>query len=251
MDLFLYGHYTKAWKFKKLYKLNPIKLPFHELVIVLSGTLHYTIDGEEINLSDGEIAYIPKGHTYARQATSALTDYLSIDFIQDDPLPFLGKLPFTADPCILHLISSADYLWKKFHPNALPLITPLVDFLMKYLQHTSTLKKKSAIVKQMEDYMLANLHKPFHIQDLADHVFLSVSHCSALFKREMKTSIKAYYNDLRLQSAKQLLSSGEMSVSDIVVYLCYYDYNHFSRIFRQVTGTSARVFRRQEKQECP
>ena len=54
-------------KLKKLYKLNPIKLPFHELVIVLSGTLHYTIDGEEVTLSDGEIAYIPQGHFCARK----------------------------------------------------------------------------------------------------------------------------------------------------------------------------------------
>ena len=258
MDLLLYGHYTKAWKLKKLYKLNPIKLPFHELVIVLSGTLHYTIDGEEVTLSDGEIAYIPQGHFCARKATSTLTDYLSINFMQEESLPFLGKFPLPADPCILHLIASADHLWKTFYPNAIPLIEPLVSYLLDYLKHLSTLvsylldylkhlstlEKKSPIVKKMEDYLLANIHKPFQLQDIADHVFLSVSHCSALFKKEMKTSIKSYYNDLRLQLAKQLLSSTEMSVPDVVSNLCYYDYNHFTRVFKKEFGVTPSQYKK-------
>ena len=244
MELLLYGHYTKAWKLKKLCKLNPVKLPFHELIIVLSGSLHYTVDNVDLTISDGEIAYIPMGHTCARQATSSLTDYLSIDFLQDEPLPFFGKLPFTADPCILHLIASADHLWKSFQPNALPLIKPLMEFLLTYLAHTFSLPQKSAIVKKMEEFLHANIRNQFCIKDLANHLFLSVPHCHAIFKREMGMPIKMYFNNLRLQEAKQLLSFNELSLAEIAEELCFYDSNYFSRLFKKYFGVTPSQYRK-------
>lgn len=244
MQLLLYGHYTTAWKLKKLNELNPTVLPFNELIIVLSGSLHYTIDNVDLILSDGEMAYIPAGHIRARQASSTLTDYVSIDFLHDEPLPFFGKLPFTVNSCILQLITSADILWDTFYSPPLTLIEPIASCLLKTLQYTVSFKKKSTIVKKMEHYLIKNINKPFRIKDLADNVFLSVSHCSALFKREIGMSPQSYYNNLRLQTAKQLLSSNKLSVTEVAEHLCYYDYNHFSRVFKQQFGLTPSQFKK-------
>ena len=39
-----------------------------------------------------------------------------------------------------------------------------------------------------------------------------------------------------------------LPITDIAYTVGFYDYNHFSRIFKQVTGTSARLYRKNNSQ---
>jgi YesN/AraC family two-component response regulator len=223
-------------KKETLGKLNLTPIPFHELVLVFEGKLDYTLDGEEISLEAKDAAYIPMGCVRARAEALQHTDYLSIHFLSDNPLPFPKKLPNVIHGCIPNLINITDYIYRKFPINtALSLISQLIHFLIEYIQADLSLPKDSKYVKKMKEYMHNHIYSPFQVKDLAGELFLSPSYCHACFKKETGTPIMTYFNNLRLQEAKNLLALGEITPTEIVEMLCFYDYNYFSRMFKKAS----------------
>lgn len=242
MELTFYGHHSKK---QALSTLNPVQLPFHELIMVLQGDIHYMIDGQDCILHDRDIAYIPLGHTRARKASPETADYVSIHFLQDENLPFPSKMRKLAHGCIPHLIAAADSIYQKFPSNGLPLIEELIRFVIDYIQIELSRPQESKYVKKMKQYMLEHIYSPFQVKDLAAHLFMSPSYCHALFKKETGMPIMSYFNNLRLQEAKNLLAMGEQSLTDIVDVLCFYDYNYFSRTFKKRFGITPAQYKKQ------
>lgn len=77
---------------------------------------------------------------------------------------------------------------------------------------------------------------------MADFCDLSPSYFSHMFKKKMGTSPIQFLNDLRIQKAKELLSSGCMSISTIAALVGFEDALYFSRVFKRETGTSPTQF---------
>lgn len=243
MKLTFYGRATKEMKLNG--KLNPVKLPFHELVFVFSGELHYQIDGEDVFLRDKDIAYIPMGHIRKRIALPDPADYLSIHFLQDTPLPFPHKMEKLGHGCVPHVITAADYLYEKYQFDSLPIIENLFRSIIDYMHIELSTPRKSDIVKKMEQYMLDHLYSPFQTKELAKHFFMSPSYCHAVFKRETGIPLMRYFNNLRMQEARTLIAFGEHSLADIVDALCFYDYNYFSRSFKKHFGITPTQYKKQ------
>jgi AraC family transcriptional regulator of arabinose operon len=66
---------------------------------------------------------------------------------------------------------------------------------------------------------------------------------SDLFKRHYGTSPMAYFSELRMQRARELLSFTKMSVKEIAAELGFDDPLYFSRAFKKVSGMSPRDYR--------
>ncbi len=246
MELAFYIHRNKTDN----YRLMPEPIPFHELVIVLQGKMYYEIDGEEIELSDRDMAYIPFGHVRSRGLSPEAPDYVSMHFMSDEPLPLPRKMTNVVHGCIPPLIAAADAVERRFGQPAfgerpLPLIDQLMRTLVDYLEMELSRPKESQYVKRMKQYMTDHLYAPFHVKDLAEHMSMSPSYCHAVFKKEIGVPIMTYFNGLRLQEAKNLLALGGHSLVDIVEVLCFYDYNYFSRIFKKHFGVTPAQYKKQ------
>lgn len=242
MKLTFYGHATMK---QAVTQLNPVQLPFHELIIMLHGDNHYMIDGKDVILQDKDIAYIPLGHTRARKASAENAEYLSIHFTGDEPLPFPVKMSKQAGGCIPQLIASADYIYQKFPRDDLSLLQEWFCFLINYIKKDLSRPQESKYVKKMKQYMVDHLYAPFQVKELAAHIFMSPSYCHAVFKRETGKPLMTYFNELRLQEAKNLIAMGEQSLTDIVDALCFYDYNYFSRTFKKHFGITPAQYKKQ------
>ena len=66
----------------------------------------------------------------------------------------------------------------------------------------------------------------------------SKSYLKKLFKNATGYSIMDYYTHLKIERAKILIKSGEMSVSEIAELLGYSSIHYFSRVFKKKTGLS-------------
>ena len=66
------------------------------------------------------------------------------------------------------------------------------------------------------------------------------------FKKQTGKSIKKYYNDLRIQSAKKLLLQGK-STGECAKWLSFSSVSYFSQFFKKNTGMSIREFLQQYK----
>lgn len=76
---------------------------------------------------------------------------------------------------------------------------------------------------------------------------LSYSHLSMLFSEQEGVTIEQYIISQRLERAKELLSYGIKSMSEISNELDYRSPQHFSGQFKQVFGVSPSVFKKSGK----
>jgi AraC family transcriptional regulator of arabinose operon len=91
--------------------------------------------------------------------------------------------------------------------------------------------------------MLADLSRRYSASELAQHCHLSTSRLSHLFREQMGTSLKSWYEQQRMQLARHELAFTDASIARIAAAVGYSDQLQFSRRFRANIGCSPSAFR--------
>jgi len=100
-------------------------------------------------------------------------------------------------------------------------------------------------LKQVVDYIEANLVESLALEELAAQACLSPFHFSRLFKEATGTSPLRYVTDRRVEAAKVALTSEDSSLIDIALDHGFGSLDHFIRVFRRSTGETPARYRRQ------
>ncbi|MCR5638540.1 MAG: AraC family transcriptional regulator [Lachnospiraceae bacterium] len=82
------------------------------------------------------------------------------------------------------------------------------------------------------------------IQEIAKKLNLSVSHFQRLYKRIYSIPCTKDITTVRMEHAKQLLSTTELSVNDIAEKCGYSDYSQFFKVFRKYTCEQPSKYRK-------
>ncbi len=82
-----------------------------------------------------------------------------------------------------------------------------------------------------------------NIASVAQHVCLSPSRLSHLFRQQLGVSVLTWREDQRINQAKLLLSTTCMPIASVGNIVGYEDQFYFSRVFRKYTGVSPSQFR--------
>ena len=120
--------------------------------------------------------------------------------------------------------------------------------LMYSLERNIQLNRNHAHVEMINRARLEireNLEEDLSIQQLAEKMGVSYSNFRKLFKDYTDISPALYQQDLRLQRAKELLSTTSMSIKEIAYRLRFESPDYFSSKFRAKTGLKPSDFRRQ------
>lgn len=92
-------------------------------------------------------------------------------------------------------------------------------------------------------YIEENLGEMITRDEVAEHVWLSPSYFSRLFKRIMGVGYNEYLTEQRIKKAKKMLRLN-ISVADIAVIVGFRDARYFSIIFHKKTGYTPSEYRR-------
>lgn len=90
-----------------------------------------------------------------------------------------------------------------------------------------------------------SLESSLTIQQLAEEMGVSYSNFRKLFKEHTGLSPATYQQDLRLQRAKELLTTTDMSIKEIAYRLNFDSPDYFSSKFKQKTGRKPSDMRKQ------
>lgn len=95
------------------------------------------------------------------------------------------------------------------------------------------------IAGKVEKYLRDNIYGNLTMQDISDEFKLSPSYISRLMKMYYNNSPMDYYNRLKIEEAKMLLSENpDMLVKDIAEILGFNDQHYFSKVFKLQYGLS-------------
>jgi AraC-like DNA-binding protein len=87
------------------------------------------------------------------------------------------------------------------------------------------------------------------ISDMAAEFHLNASYLSHVFKKFHNISPIKYHEIRRMDEAKRLLSSTEMTVREIAFSIGYENINHFYQPFKKHTGVTPNAYRHMLKKD--
>ena len=110
------------------------------------------------------------------------------------------------------------------------------------------LQKSRALSKPIVlciDYIYSHMHYRITVEELAEHVGLSVSYLSKLFKAETGMALSEYITEIKIEKAKNMLQYSDLKTIDIANYFAFSSQSHFIQVFRKFTGITPYQYRKQ------
>lgn len=102
----------------------------------------------------------------------------------------------------------------------------------------------SPVVRRVREHIDHHYMEELTLELLAAVAAVSEYHLSRLFKRETGQTVVGYITERRLQTARELLSEGLLSVKEVSARSGFGDPSYFSRVFTRKEGVSPSDFRR-------
>lgn len=101
-------------------------------------------------------------------------------------------------------------------------------------------------IRQIVQFIMADLSGDLNIENLAAQVNISPNYLSSCFKKEMNQSLSVYIRDKRLESAAQFLAYTNMPIHDVAVCVGFSDFSYFAKTFREKYGMTPTKYRSQK-----
>jgi two-component system response regulator YesN len=121
-------------------------------------------------------------------------------------------------------------------------LTEIMNKFMNNMFRFNEVKHVDVIYKAA-DYIRRNYMKKISLDDVAEHVYLSPSYFSKIFKNEMNCNFSVYLNNVRIEHSKKLLISDKVKLVDVAGLVGFEDQSYFSKVFKKLTGGTPKKFR--------
>ncbi|WP_127580230.1 AraC family transcriptional regulator [Paenibacillus koleovorans] len=169
------------------------------------------------------------------------------------PKPQKAHIPLSED--ILNLLRHASLeqqrvkgRYKEISDYYLRILCLSIERILSEQQFYST-KGKSFLAVQMKSYIEEHALTPIRLEDVAQHVGLSVSRAVHLFKSIFGQSIMQYTLQIRLSIARERILFSKMSLEQIAEASGFNSYTYFYRMFKSRYGMSPKAFRHADSEE--
>lgn len=224
--------------------------PSHGLVIWLSGKIKYRFDdGSEMIVEEGELFYLPKYSTY-RLIPQEDGDYIAVNFdLADEAITYphfsldaKNKIKYSA------WLKELLHAWEKRTPAQMNVCMAKLYEIICAVQIEGMSGYRDAKTRQLAafgaDYIAANIGRPdLSVHEIAKELTISPEYFRRIFSAVYGISPKKYIIMVRIEKAKELIASNELSMCAIS-QLCGYEYEcYFSRDFKKRVGVLPSQYR--------
>ena len=246
------------------YRERQEPIPQYVLIIVQEGEGWYQVGGEaRRQVLAGSCFLLPPGKPHAYGAAKGRPWSIFWMHISGDSAVWYGDVPpepMDLQPNLFTRISDRLNLFDEimntldngFSIENLRYMSGLLVFFLSSIRYVNQYRQFSSekvdgtnVIETTVHFMQENLSRRMSLQEMASYAGYSVSHFSAVFRQHTGLSPITYFNQLRIRKACDLLTSSDMTVTQISHRLGIDDPYYFSRLFSDVMGVSPREYRRQ------
>lgn len=249
-----------------------------ELKLVTEGQCRMFKDGQECRLMEGDVFFLEPAHRYGilpvegKRCSILLLCFLpQVLGLENSVLRDRARLlafpmfePFVREDAVFRNVlrmPPADF--RRVLPHAFSILhhffqnetgdsvilKSLFSLLFQeigknYRTMVPELKRTHRAVPQVIAYIRGHLDEPLSLDKLALLVRLDPHYLSRLFNRTTGESISRFINRERLELAKLLLSSADLSVTSIVYRSGFGSVGHFNQVFKTAMGVTPSVYKK-------
>ena len=139
-------------------------------------------------------------------------------------------------------------LWEKVAALcSLDELKRLVMETMDMLEASGDKGAASPIVRKVQRYIYHHYAEDLSLQNLSEHVNLSITYLCSLFKETTGLTINGYILDVRIHRAKLMLASSEMHINEIAGASGFSSSSYFIKAFRKSVGLTPQEYRKECK----
>lgn len=242
--------------------------PDFEFSYVLEGSMDYFINGEEVQLREGDGIFVNSKrlhYNYSRENTVCKYLVLTVSpRLLPEKLAAVSKeLSGITD------IRSSDYLILKRETNqdvaalsadilkevelgnknpvyTLSLVYRLLGTVLPQVEingHSEFFDKEIVALHSMRNYVHANFQERITLEDIAKAGNVCKSKCCRLFKKYIGKSPIEYVLVYRLNKSKELLTDTGCSVCEAAMKCGFSGQSYYTQMFRKYFGVTPRSFR--------
>lgn len=217
---------------------------FDEVTILLKGNLTYYINGNKVEMEEGDIIFIKNQSIREREKALIPCEYVSFNYTPKKEYTFPSLIKGGANSEIKKLISLYDEYRSCDSENLEKKKLAFLDLLLITLSDKLTKKTTNPTADVIISYLKNNVYSNVSLESVSEITFYSPVYCETVFKKQTGKSIISYFLDLKVNEAKRLLIEGETALKDIADKLAFSDYNYFSRTFKKHTGYTPLEYRK-------
>jgi AraC-like DNA-binding protein len=197
-----------------------------------------------LTVTAGDVLFLPENGDY-NIMVMAPCSYICIDF------SFVKK---GLSPCVIKNAKNINkdfykfyYNWINNSPTKIPRAFELINRIYCQLinSRNNAYSKSNEIFTKAVELILQHYKEPdFNVESLADRLNITTVHLRRVFSHNTSLSPINYINDIRLDQAKILLKTSNLTIGEIALSLGFTDQFHFSKSFKSSMGISPTEYRK-------
>ena len=238
-----------------------VELNFWTLEYFSAGQVEIcTEHGAQVYIAPAAVL-IPPHRSYTERAVGN-EQWLEHFAIFDPPQSWQNLLDWPQSDCRIGLLNLSDIIIASEVENALQsalafqlssrtnrrsLVLNAMEKTLLLLDEINPLRGhvlRDERIERVLEHIALHFQKPFDLEVLARHAFLSPSRFSHLFKQQTKQSPLQFLENYRLERAAEKLLRSSMAIEQIAHEVGFNNAFHFSTRFRRRFGQSPSRYRR-------
>ena len=179
------------------------------------------------------ILFVGQCRTGGDYETRIISNAVKMNGNPDEFLRFYKDLPLVSQK---NLINIGNILAQYFDAKILS-----SELLSSKIKEGSTQNDLAETIKQ---FIRLNYSSSLSLSEIAKALHINASYASRLFSSKYGKTITEYITHVRIEHAKNLLTTTDVSIGNIALNVGFEDVNYFSRLFKKHTGCSPCKYRK-------
>jgi YesN/AraC family two-component response regulator len=234
--------------------IRPSGYNFPQIIYCTKGSGRLLVGGNTYSIAPNTAFYLPAYVPHEYYSTDDIWDTHWVTFDGFAVKETLEKLGFTKPfvynfnninnlDIIFHKIFlniTTDRIFGQFHSSAI-----LYDYLIEFYRCINNkVTKKNHILLSVIDYIDDNYHNNITLEDLCAIMKVSSQHLCRLFQKHLQMRPTEFISKKRIQEAKKLLLTSDLTVNDISKTVGFHNCNYFCILFKRYEAMSPGGYRK-------
>ena len=123
----------------------------------------------------------------------------------------------------------------------------IIDRMSTKKKETEPASKNNSIIYSIVEYINSHLTEEITLKELGDLFHINPYYLSQLFKEDTGINYHNYLTTTRINEAKSLLVTTQMTISKVAATVGFSDYRVFTKVFKKYEGVSPTEYRALKK----